>query len=102
MVKRPLFISIKTKFLAFAALLIITTMMVNSYFAFKYDKKMIREEMEVKARSIAVSLSLEGTEVMLENLYYIQNSLADFSRLPDVSQIAIIDDLNMIRPPMTP
>ncbi|MHB8482204.1 MAG: diguanylate cyclase domain-containing protein [Nitrospiria bacterium] len=77
-------------------LLIITTTMVNSYFAFRYDKKVILEEMEAKARSIAVSLSLEGTEAILDNLYLIQNSLADISRLPDVSQVAIIDDSNMI------
>ncbi|MBI3353086.1 MAG: EAL domain-containing protein [Nitrospirae bacterium] len=76
--------------------MIITTMMVNTWSVFRYDKKMIREEMEAKARSIAVSLSLEGTEAMLENLYLIQNSLANFSKLPDVSQIVFIDDSNMI------
>lgn len=93
---KPFFISIRTKFWLLVAFLIITTMMVNTYYVFKQNQKMIREETESKARSIAASLSLEGTEAMNNNLYLIQEALPGFSRLPGVSQILFIDDSGMV------
>lgn len=93
---RPFFISIRTKFWLLVAFLIITTMMINTYYVFKQNQKVIREETESKARSIAASLSLEGTEAMNNNLYLIQEALPKFSDLPGVSQILFIDDSGMV------
>jgi diguanylate cyclase (GGDEF)-like protein/PAS domain S-box-containing protein len=93
---KPFFISIRTKFWLLVAFLIITTMMINTYYVFKQNRNMIREETESKARSIAASLSLEGTEAMNNNLYLIQEALPGFSALPGVSQILFIDDSGMV------
>jgi len=57
---------------------------------------MVRQEMESKARLVAASLSIEGSEVFIDNLVIIQNSLENFTHLPDVSQIFIIDDSGLI------
>ncbi|MBI1823803.1 MAG: EAL domain-containing protein [Nitrospirae bacterium] len=96
MARKPFFISIQTKFWLLVAFLIITTMMVNTYYVFKQDRRIIREETESKARSLAASLSLEGTEAMINNLYLIQEALPDFARLPGVYQVWIIDDSGMV------
>jgi diguanylate cyclase (GGDEF)-like protein/PAS domain S-box-containing protein len=96
MSKKPFFISIQTKFWLLVAFLIITTMMVNTYYVFKQDRRIIREETESKARTLAASLSLEGTEAMISNLYLIQEALPDFAMLPGVSQVWIIDDSGMV------
>ncbi len=96
MPKKPLFISIRTKFWVLVAVLIITTLTINTFEVFQHNRKIIREELESKARSIAASLSLEGTEAMADNLYLIQNSLSKFTQLPGVSQILFIDDSNMV------
>ncbi|MFI5303695.1 MAG: EAL domain-containing protein [Nitrospiria bacterium] len=96
MTKKPFFISIQTKFWLLVGFLIITTMMVNTSYVIKQNRRIIREETESKARSIAASISLQGTEAMIDNLYLIQEALPGFSKLPGVSQILIIDESGMV------
>ncbi|MBI1824195.1 MAG: EAL domain-containing protein [Nitrospirae bacterium] len=94
--KRPFFFSIRVKFCLLVIFLIAIVVMAITFYDSIRLKTLVRQEMESKARMVAASLSLAGTEVVIDNLYLIQGSLAGFSRLPDVSQIFFIDDSGMI------
>ncbi|MHB8481628.1 MAG: diguanylate cyclase domain-containing protein [Nitrospiria bacterium] len=96
MFKKFLPLSIPLKFSFFVASLLIFTIAINTGFVLSYNNKIIRNSMETRARSIAASLSLEGTKVVDDNLYLIQEALPGFSSQPDISQISFIDDGNMI------
>ena len=88
--------SIRNKFflLVVSLLLVINTVIV--IYVRQNEESIIQEGMVTEGRSIALSLSLAGTKVVVDNLYLIQDSLSHFNQLSDVSEIQIIDDNNMI------
>ncbi|MBI3605289.1 MAG: EAL domain-containing protein [Nitrospirae bacterium] len=94
--KKPFYISIGIKFYLLMVLLIGLPMVSSMFYVVSHEKKIMRNEMESRARSMVVSLALQGNQMILENLYLIQQSLTDYSRLPDVSQILFIDFDNMV------
>lgn len=96
MIKKYLSSSIRVKFCALVALLLIVLNTVSTLYVRQNEEKMIQEGMEVEAKSIALSLSLTGAKVVIENLFLIQESLNSFSRLPAVLEIFFIDENNMV------
>ena len=82
MFKKHFSLSIPLKFSLFVASLVVVTMAVNTYFVVSYNNKVIRKSMESRAQSIATSLSFTGAQVVIDNLYLIQGSLAGFFALP--------------------
>ncbi len=96
MIKKYLSSSIRVKFCALVALLLIVLNTVSTLYVRQNEEKMIQEGMEVETKSIALSLSLTGAKVVIENLFLIQESLNSFSRLPAVLEIFFIDENNMV------
>ena len=96
MMKKFVLSSIRIKFSVLVAILLIVLNSVNTFFATRAEEKIIRSGLESKAKAIAMSLSATGAKVIIENLFLIQESLSNFSRLSDISEILFIDDNGMV------
>lgn len=96
MIKRYLSSSIRIKFCALVSLLLIILNIISTLYVLQNEEDMIRDGMETEGKSIAMSLSLAGAKVVIENLFLIQESLVNFSRFPDVLEILFIDENNMV------
>ncbi|HXN05760.1 MAG TPA: methyl-accepting chemotaxis protein [Nitrospiria bacterium] len=89
-------ISIQIKFCILVAFLLILLNSFITVFVLRQEERIIREGMESKAKATALSLSLTGAKVVLDNLFLIQDSLKNFSKFPDVSEIYFVDETRMI------
>ena len=96
MLKKTISSSIRIKFCALVALLLIVLNTVSTLYVRQNEEKMIRDGVETEGKSIAMSLSLAGAKVVIENLFLIQESLGNFSRFPDVVEILFIDENSMV------
>lgn len=96
MFKQYISSSIRIKFCALVTILLIVLNTVSTLYVRQNEEKMIREGMETEGKSIAMSLSLSGAKVVIENLFLIQESLGNFSRFPDVLEILFIDENSMV------
>lgn len=96
MIRKYLSSSIRVKFCTLVALLLIILNTISTLYVRQNEEKMIQEGMEVEAKSIALSLSATGAKVVVENLFLIQESLSNFSRLPAILEILFIDENGMV------
>jgi methyl-accepting chemotaxis protein len=92
MIKKYIASSIQIKFSIIVALLLLVVNTLGTFYFLQQQKLSIHKEMESKAKSIATSLSLSGAKVVIDNLYMIQESLSNFSRIPEVSEVLFIDE----------
>jgi len=88
--------SIRVKFSLAVAILLILLNTVNVIYIMHSEGTMIRNREELKAKSIALSLSMAGAKVVTDNLFLIQESLPQFNRFSDVSEILFVDETNMV------
>jgi methyl-accepting chemotaxis protein len=96
MLKKYIFSSIRVKFSLIVAVLLIVLNAVNTFYVIHQEEKIIQQGIESKGKAIATSLSLSGAKVVVENLFLIQESLSNFSRVPDVSSILFVDESGMV------
>ncbi|HXN07039.1 MAG TPA: methyl-accepting chemotaxis protein [Nitrospiria bacterium] len=89
-------ISLQVKFTLLVALLLIVLNSIMTIFVLRQEEQIIREGIETKGKAIALSFTLTGGKVIVDNLYLIQEALANFSQFQDISQIYFIDEGGMI------
>lgn len=89
-------LTIPQKFSLLSGTTMILLVLVITLIDIRHEYGMVREETENRARLIASSLALEGSEAINQNLYLIQDSLEKFSFDPDIKQIFFVDESGMI------
>lgn len=89
-------ISIQVKFTLLVAVLLIVLNSIITIFILNQEERIIREGIETKGKAIALSFTLTGGKVIVDNLYLIQEALVNFSQFQDISQIYFIDESGMV------